>query len=74
MLSKSEIESFGVKALDTLDMTVDCLIVTVPHREFTKMSLEDLGKIMNENPVLVDVKGVFDFEKSIEEGFNYIKL
>lgn len=55
-------------------MTVDCLIVTVPHREFTKMSLEDLGKIMNENPVLVDVKGVFDFEKSIEEGFNYIKL
>ena len=36
LLSKEEIEGFGVKALDTLDVKIkmDGVIVAVPHDEF----------------------------------------
>jgi UDPglucose 6-dehydrogenase/UDP-N-acetyl-D-galactosamine dehydrogenase len=34
LLSKEEIEGFGVKALDNLDVKMDCVIVAVAHDEF----------------------------------------
>ncbi|NOR77013.1 MAG: hypothetical protein GQ523_00960 [Methanophagales archaeon] len=34
LLSKEEIEGFGVKALDNLDVKIDCVIVAVAHDEF----------------------------------------
>ncbi|NAS89373.1 hypothetical protein C4E24_06515 [ANME-1 cluster archaeon AG-394-G21] len=48
LLSREEIERFGVKVLDKLDVKVDCVIVTVAHNEFKKMTLEDLARIDNE--------------------------
>jgi UDP-N-acetyl-D-mannosaminuronate dehydrogenase len=33
-LSKEEIEGFGVKALDSLNVKMDCVIVAVAHDEF----------------------------------------
>ncbi len=38
LLSKEEIKGFGVKALDNLDVKVDCVIVAVAHDEFKRFS------------------------------------
>ncbi len=74
LLSKEEIEGFGVKALDNLDMKMDCVIVAVAHDEFKKMGLEDIVKFMNDKPVLIDVRGMFDEEKAEKEEFYYKRL
>jgi UDP-N-acetyl-D-mannosaminuronate dehydrogenase len=53
-----------VKALDNLDVKIkmDCIIVAVAHDEFKKMKLENVKKFMNEKPVLIDVREMFDGE------------
>jgi UDPglucose 6-dehydrogenase/UDP-N-acetyl-D-galactosamine dehydrogenase len=74
LLSKEEIEAFGVKALDELNVKVDCVIVTVADDEFKRMKLEDLTRMMNDKPVLIDVRGMFDEEEAIETGVYYRRL
>ena len=76
MLSKGEINGFGVKALDNLDVKIkmDCVIVAVAHDEFKKMGFEDIGKFMNATPVLIDVRGMFDGEDARKNGFYYRRL
>jgi len=67
------IEGFGVKALDDQDGTVDCVIVTVAHDEFRAMGLSDMARFMamDEKPVLVDVRGMFDEEDARCRGLVY---
>jgi UDP-N-acetyl-D-mannosaminuronate dehydrogenase len=60
-----------VKALDNLDVKIDCVIVAVAHNEFKKMKLEDIGKFMNNKPIIVDVRGMFDGEEGNGNGFYY---
>ena len=74
LLSKGEIEDFDVCALDDLNVKVDCVIVTVAHDEFKKMKLEDVERFMNDKPVLVDVRGMFDVEEAKKGGFYYRSL
>ena len=64
LLSKEEIEAFGVKALDDFNVIMDCVIVAVAHDEFKKIGLEDVSKFkfMNIKPIIVDVRGMFDGE------------
>jgi UDP-N-acetyl-D-galactosamine dehydrogenase len=71
LVSKEEIESFDVKALDDLNMKVDCVIVAVAHDEFKKMDLGDVKEFMNDKPVLVDVRSMFDEEEAKNKGFYY---
>ena len=72
MLSKEEIGGFGVKALDILDVKIDCVIVAVAHDEFRKMGFEDIGKFMNDKPIIVDVREMFDDEEG--KGYYYRRL
>jgi len=74
LLSKEEIEGFGVKALDDFNVKVDCVIVAVAHDEFKKIKLDDIRKFMNNKPVLVDVRRMFDGEEAKEKGFYYKTL
>jgi len=73
LLSKEEIEGFSVTALDNVDMKIkiDCVIVAVAHDEFKMMELEDIGKFMNDTPIIVDVRGTFNGEKANNNGFYY---
>ena len=73
LLSKEEIEGFGVKALDNLDVKIkmDGVIVAVAHDEFKKMKFKDIGKFMNAKPVLIDVRGMFDEAAAKGKGFYY---
>jgi UDPglucose 6-dehydrogenase/UDP-N-acetyl-D-galactosamine dehydrogenase len=74
LISKEEIDAFGVKALDNLDvkLKMDGVIVAVAHDEFKKMGLEDRGEFMNAKPVIIDVRGMFDDEEG--KGFYYRRL
>ena len=74
LLSGEEIEAFGVKALDDLNIKVDCVIVAVAHAAFKKMTLEDVKEFMNDAPVLVDVRGMFDAEEAKKKGFYYRRV
>ena len=74
LLSKKEIEGFGVKALDELNVKADCVIVAVAHNAFREIALGYLKKMMNSNPVLIDVRGVFDEEETKGKGFYYRRL
>jgi UDPglucose 6-dehydrogenase/UDP-N-acetyl-D-galactosamine dehydrogenase len=76
LLSREEIDGFGVNALDNLDvkLKMDGVIVAVGHEEFKKMKLEDVKKFMNDAPVLIDVRGRFNEEKAKNKGFYYKTL
>ena len=74
LLGKDEIKDFGVKALDNLDVKVDCVIVAVAHLKFRKMTFEDIKKFMNDKPVLIDVRGMFNGEEAKRKGFYYRRL
>jgi len=74
LLSKEEIEAFGVKALDEFNKKVDCVILAVAHSAFRQMKLEDLTKMTNDKPVLIDVRGLFEGEEAKREGFYYRRL
>jgi len=86
LLSREEIEDFGVKTLDFSFSTgflfskkkkcvkVDCVVVAVAHDEFKKMDLEDIKKFMNAKPVLIDIRGTFDAEEAKMKGFYYRRV
>ena len=74
LLTKEGIEGFGVKALNELNVKVDCVIVAVAHDEFKQMNLEDLTGMMNDKPVLIDVRGLFDEEEAERREVCYRRL
>ena len=59
---------------DAKQQKVDCIIVAVAHSFFRKLSLSDIKEIQNNDPILVDVPGIFDAEEASEEGFYYKSL
>ena len=73
LLSKEEIEGFCVNALDELDvkLKMDGVIVAVAHDEFKKMKLDEIKKFMNDKPVMIDVRVMFDEEAANGNGFYY---
>ena len=74
LLRKEDIAEFGMEALDGLSVKVDAVIITVAHDEFKKIDLEDIKKFMNDKPVLIDVRGMFDVKMAEKEGFCYRRL
>jgi UDP-N-acetyl-D-galactosamine dehydrogenase len=67
---------FGIKPYDLGALTdkVDCVILTVAHFPFRNLSLAELKKVQNQNPILIDVRGLFDTELAREAGFYYKSL
>ena len=53
---------------------VDCVILTVAHAVFDKVGLDDLKKIMGNNPILIDVRGIFSRDEAEWKGFYYKAL
>jgi len=79
MLKASDFEDeFGIKLLNDLgEMTkskADGIILAVAHSSFRKLKLIDLKKMQNSNPVLIDVRGIFDAEEARKAGFYYKTL
>jgi len=57
LLSKEEIEQFGIKVFDE-HLKYDCLILAVVHDDIIKNS-DYLKDIMCKNSILIDIKGIF---------------
>ena len=48
------------------------IILAVRHDQFIDISSEQLRSMMNEKPVLIDIKGIFkDQKKALEDLFYY---
>jgi len=72
LLSEDEVRIDGLEFLSDpeeheLKGRFDAVILAVPHDEFRTMGPVAMLGLMGENPVLVDVKGVFRDEVSIEK-------
>ncbi|PXF61461.1 MAG: hypothetical protein C4B59_04295 [Candidatus Methanogaster sp.] len=76
LLSDAMIEGFGVKALEGSGWGVDCVILTVAHDESKETGLSDMARFMamDEAPVLVDVRGMFDRAEADRSGIYYRRL
>jgi UDPglucose 6-dehydrogenase/UDP-N-acetyl-D-galactosamine dehydrogenase len=74
LLTKEEIESFGIQAVDTFNgVKVDCFIVTVIHDEFKEISTDQFKTAsIDKQPILIDVRGYY--RKTKENGFFYYTL
>lgn len=75
-VNKKEAENyFGIPIQDNLSFSgMDGVIVFSPHDEFKTLSLKKIKKEMNQSPVLIDIKGMFDYQEAVEEGFIYEQL
>ncbi len=67
---------FGINALPNLEGApmVDAVIITLAHEVFSEINLDKLQSIMNDNPVLVDVKSIFNQHQAKKLGFHYAHL
>lgn len=74
LLSDAVIEHFGASPLPKLDKKMDAVIITVAHKKFKEMSLEQIRGLMNGKPVLVDVRGMVNQNEAEKTGMYYRKL
>ena len=53
-----------------------CMVtyLAVAHKAFQGMTVAKLEGIMNDKPVLIDVRGLFDSKEAAEKGFCYRTL
>lgn len=67
---------FQIEVIKRLGDTskIDCVILTQSHKVFKEITLSRLKNIMNENPILIDIKGAFSKEHAERQGFNYYTL
>lgn len=66
-------QEFGIKALRNIEQAkgIDCIILTAAHDAFKQLTLYQLKQIMNNNPILIDVRGLFNQEQATRHGFHY---
>ncbi len=58
--------------VDQLSDNYDAIIVAVSHNEYRDLDKEYFKAIMNEHPILVDLKGMYEFEG--DNGLQYWRL
>jgi len=74
LLPESVIEHFGAKPLPKLDKKIDAVIIAVAHSVFKKMQVHEIRSLMNDHPVLIDVRGMVDRVAAEKSGMFYRKL
>ena len=74
LLTASEIKHFGAIPLPKLDKKMDAVIIAVAHSVFKKMQVHEIRSLMNDHPVLIDVRGMVDRDTAEETGMFYRKL
>ena len=74
LLSKEEVENFGIEPLEGLYNGMDALIIAVAHDQFRDIPLERIKESMTINPVIVDVRRLYDRIKAVQMGMHYVTL
>lgn len=70
---------YGVALTDLADVhDVDCVIIAVAHREFKELSLKEIKKLykqgLDNEKVLLDVKGIYSVDELNESGMKWWRL
>lgn len=52
----------------------DAVVVAVAHRHYSVLSPDDLKTLMNSNPLLIDVKGIFSADTLVQHGIKSWRL
>jgi UDP-N-acetyl-D-galactosamine dehydrogenase len=73
-LLEKDILRFGVKVFDETMKGFDCVIVAVAHDQFKSWTLDRLKGFMTQDPILVDVRGMFQRHEAEKKGFHYATL
>ncbi|RLJ09910.1 MAG: nucleotide sugar dehydrogenase [Candidatus Aenigmatarchaeota archaeon] len=65
---------FNIEPIEDLQhlSDIDCILVLMDHDVFKNISVNDLKTVVNEKPVIVDTKRLFNKSKMNKEGFVYI--
>lgn len=69
-------EEFKIEAVLDFEKApkVDCIIVAVAHNAFREIKLDKIRSIMNDKPILVDIRGLFSRSEATGKGFYYTSL
>ena len=69
-------KQFEIEAINNLEeaRNLDCVILAVVHDQFKNITLDDLKRVMNHNPILIDVRGYHNKQKAQTMGFDYLTL
>ena len=63
-----------MKPLPRLNKKMDAVILAAAHDQFRKMTIKEIRNLMNEKPVLIDVRGIIDNKKAEKAGIYYQRL
>ena len=79
VLGSGDFESeLGIEPVKDLEeakkIKSDCVILVVAHPSFQKLTLSDLRQMQKEQPILIDIRGLFNPEEAREAGFYYRTL
>jgi UDPglucose 6-dehydrogenase/UDP-N-acetyl-D-galactosamine dehydrogenase len=78
LLTDEEIKTtFGIDPTNLNRLSTiqpDCLIFTVAHNQFKALTIEQLKEATGNNPVLIDVRHIFNAQEAKTEGFIYRAL
>lgn len=59
---------------DTNNEKVDVLVIAVAHKEYKKMTIEDIINKVNKNKIVFDIKNIFNKEELLKEEIDYWSL
>jgi UDP-N-acetyl-D-galactosamine dehydrogenase len=65
---------YGLTLMDAPSGSYDAIIVAVNHEEYTRLDMGYFKSIMNENPVLMDLKAIYKPGRVAENGLAYWRL
>jgi len=70
---------YGVELTDIKDIKdADCVIIAVAHNEFRELGIENIKKLykngLDEDKVLIDVKGIYNIEELNASGLKWWRL
>jgi UDP-N-acetyl-D-galactosamine dehydrogenase len=76
---KDALHEYGVTLSRMEDIkNADCIIVSVAHKEFRDMSLDEIKKLYKDGPdeekVIIDVKGIYDITSLKSSGMQWWRL
>ncbi len=72
-------EEYGIELLDDIEKEApyDAIVVAVKHKPFIEeLDFKEYKKLLgnSDKPVLIDIKGLYNKEKALKEGFLYWRL
>jgi UDP-N-acetyl-D-galactosamine dehydrogenase len=74
LLPDEVIWKLGAKPQSRLEDKVDAVIIAVAHKQFREMPVEKIRELMNDHPVLIDVRGMIEESSVGLKRFYYQKL